>query len=275
MTPQLENGYTMIANEILDALCKFRIPGEQRQCLDFVLRKTYGFKKSEDQISNGQFCVATGLTKGNVSRAIKWLSEKQLVIKNDNTKIPTYRFNKNYSEWLLLSKKQPVIKKATVVIKNDNKLLSKVMDTKEKKETIQKKKETTLSGCVAPDPVPVKKIVEILNTHCRSSFKASTQATVRHIKARWREGWRESDFEEVISFKVGQWLTDPKMSQYLRPETLFGNKFEGYLTAARAEKGGVTAQAIAESDSVADRMIAENRARMEKIKREKENASKV
>ena len=141
-SPQLENGYTKIANEIMEALAKHRLPGEQRQVLDVIFRKTYGFNKKDDMISNSQFVEATGLKKGNVSRAIKSLIEKKVVIKSDNTVIKsdnrsysTYRFNKDYSEWKLLSKKQPVIKKATAVIKSDNKVLSKVMDTKEKKET--------------------------------------------------------------------------------------------------------------------------------------------
>ena len=75
-----------------------------------------------------------------MTRALKELSKKQLVIKSDNGKYPTYRFNKNYTEWRELSKKQPVIKKATVVIKSDNRLLSKVMDTKDNstKENITK-----------------------------------------------------------------------------------------------------------------------------------------
>ena len=140
MNPQLENGYTKIANEILEALCKFRIPGEQMQCLLVIFRKTYGYGKKEDAISNSQFVKETGLKKGNVSRAISELSKKQLVIKNDNGKIPTYRFNKDYSKWQVLSKLQPVINITTAVIKSDNKVLSKVMDTKEKKETITKEK---------------------------------------------------------------------------------------------------------------------------------------
>jgi phage replication O-like protein O len=138
-SPQLENGYTKIANKIIESLAKFRIPGEQMQCLFFIIRKTYGYNKKEDIISNSQFVKGTGLRKGNVSRALKELSKKQLIIKNDNGKIPSYRFNKNYSQWKVLSKKQPVIKKATTVIKNDNKVLSKMRDTKESKETIQKK----------------------------------------------------------------------------------------------------------------------------------------
>ena len=128
--PQLENGYTKIANETMEALAKHRIPGEQRQVLDVILRKTYGFNKKEDSISNSQFVNYTGLKKGNVSRALKFLVEKNIVIKSDNKRIPTYRFNKYYKTWKVLSKKQPVIK-------SDNQVLSKAMDTK---ETITKEK---------------------------------------------------------------------------------------------------------------------------------------
>ena len=137
-TPQLENGYTKIANEILDALIKYRIPGEQVQVLLYILRKTYGFNKTNDRISNSQFVSATGMKKGNVSRAVKNLVSKNIVIKSDNKYIPTYRFNKNYKTWKVLSILQPVINITTSVIKTDNKLLSKVMDTKESKDNIQK-----------------------------------------------------------------------------------------------------------------------------------------
>jgi len=146
-TPQLENGYTKIANEIMDALIKHRIPGEERQCLDFILRKTYGYNKTEDMISNSQFVAATGLKRGNVSRSLRTLINKNIVIKSDNKRIPTYRFNKNYRTWKLLSKVIRVIKSDSVVIKSDNKLLSKVMPTKEIKENIQKK----INKAQAPD----------------------------------------------------------------------------------------------------------------------------
>lgn len=146
-SPQLENGYTKIANELLEALVTFRIPGEQMQCFLAIIRKTYGHGKLEDRISNSQLCKATGLFKSNVSRAMSALIEKQLVIKTDNKinvvikndnkckkTIPSYRINKDYSKWRQLSKT------ITGVIKNDNKTLSKMMDTKERKKLLQKRK---------------------------------------------------------------------------------------------------------------------------------------
>lgn len=122
-SPQLENGYLKIANELFDALVRHRIPGEQRQCLDFILRKTYGFRKVDDRISNSQFVQGTGLKPGNVSRSIKALINKNIVIKNDNTTPPKYRINKKYWQWRQLSKtiKKPLLSKViSGVIKSDN-----------------------------------------------------------------------------------------------------------------------------------------------------------
>lgn len=131
--PQQENGHTDLANEIMDVFCWFRVPGEVRQIVDSVIRKTYGWHKIEDQIAHSQLMEMTHLKKGNVSRALSEAITHKLVIKNDNK----LRFNKNYDEWL--SFKRTVIVSATKVIKKDNNLLSKTMVTKEKKETIQKK----------------------------------------------------------------------------------------------------------------------------------------
>ena len=51
------------------------------------------------------------------------------------------------------------------------------------------------------------------------------------IQARWNQGFRVDDFKKVIDNRVSYWKDDPSNEQYLRPETLFGNKFEGYLNA--------------------------------------------
>ena len=114
--PQKENGYTAIANEIMDALIKYRIPGEQRQCLDYIIRKTYGFNKKEDMISNSQFVRATGLNKSHICRAINGLIDKNIVAKKGNKHIPSYRFNKNYNQWKVLPKKVTVAKKGNKVL---------------------------------------------------------------------------------------------------------------------------------------------------------------
>lgn len=102
--PQCEDGYTKIANELLEAQAKTRIPGEARQVLDAIARKTFGYNKREDAISLSQFVLATGIKKPNVVRAIKQLQAMNLIIKTDNGKTQIYRINKDFETWKPLSK---------------------------------------------------------------------------------------------------------------------------------------------------------------------------
>lgn len=75
----------------------------------------------------------------------------------------------------------------------------------------------------------IKDIVEYLNAKTNSSYRYSSDKTRRTINARLNEGFTLDDFKKVIDIKTSQWLGDLKMEQYLRPETLFGTKFESYL----------------------------------------------
>lgn len=79
-----------------------------------------------------------------------------------------------------------------------------------------------------PEQADVTEIVEYLNQAAGTSYKPNTPKTVRSIKTRMKEGFTVDDFKTVIDKKVSEWAkTD--MQKYLRPETLFGTKFEGYL----------------------------------------------
>ena len=91
----------------------------------------------------------------------------------------------------------------------------------------------TLSG--RPDDSSDRnEIVAYLNAAIGASFKATTKKTAQLISARMREGFTVDDFKAVIDKKSSDWKGDQKMSRYLRPETLFGTKFEGYLQESKA-----------------------------------------
>lgn len=79
----------------------------------------------------------------------------------------------------------------------------------------------------------IENIITYLNKKVSSDFKKSTKSTQKLINARIKEGYSIIDFEKVIDIKSSKWLNDPGMSQYLRPETLFGNKFESYLNESK------------------------------------------
>lgn len=62
----------------------------------------------------------------------------------------------------------------------------------------------------------------------KEKYSSTSTKTQKLIKARLREKYELEDFKIVIDKKCKEWLgTD--MEKYLRPETLFGNKFESYL----------------------------------------------
>ena len=76
--------------------------------------------------------------------------------------------------------------------------------------------------------IPYKEIITYLNDKTGKTYKHSANKNQSLIKARWNEGNRAEDFKKVIDNKASEWLADEKMNKYLRPSTLFGNKFDEY-----------------------------------------------
>ncbi len=209
-SPQKEDGYTAIANEIMEALSKYRIPGEQMQCLLFILRKTYGFNKKWDAIANSQLVRATGLRKQHVYRAIKGLIDKNLVTKKGYNPAISYCFNKNYKTWKVYPKKVTV----TNIGKKSN-------QKRGPQKTLYKRH--------------IDEIINFLNETTGKNYKKNTKSTAKHIIARLKEGFSLDDFKTVIKNKTKEWK-NTDMAKYLRPETLFGTKFESYLQSVKSAK---------------------------------------
>lgn len=73
-----------------------------------------------------------------------------------------------------------------------------------------------------------KEIIDYINSVLKSKYKYNSKSTSDKIQARLNEGYTIEDFKTVIDKKFKEW-NNTDMQKYLRPETLFGNKFEGYL----------------------------------------------
>lgn len=106
------------------------------------------------------------------------------------------------------------------------------------KVRLGKDSKDTMSGKPDGVSVPYQKIIAYLNEKANRSYKDSTPKTRKLIKARWNEGFVLEDFKTVIDNQVSQWMNDSKWSKYLRPETLFGTKFESYLNSGPKNGGG-------------------------------------
>ena len=78
------------------------------------------------------------------------------------------------------------------------------------------------------DLIPYEEIISHLNKKAGTEYKTATKTTRQHIKARWNEGFRLEQFIKVVDIKCREWI-HTEQAKYLRPETLFGTKFESYL----------------------------------------------
>lgn len=101
-SPQTENGYTRLANEILEQVSRRRFNGIQRSIIDTVWRYTYGFKRKSHQLSAGFIANAVDAdlkgVKIEMQRLIDW--QVLLVIKEGHGARPrTISFNKDYEQW--------------------------------------------------------------------------------------------------------------------------------------------------------------------------------
>lgn len=76
-------------------------------------------------------------------------------------------------------------------------------------------------------------IVDYLNSKTSANFSKKSKKTRSLVNARMNEGYTVDDFKKVIDTKTEEWLHNGEMRKFLRPETLFSNKFEGYLNQGR------------------------------------------
>lgn len=142
--PDLENGYTRIANEIVEALARVNLSAYESRVLWFILRKTYGWGKKTDWLTLSQFASCIGIDRRLVHRGIISLSSKKMIIidRDDKGNI-RYGIQKNFEKWKVSSKKMTVINRDDrVSSKEMNRVSSKEIPTKETitKETITKEK---------------------------------------------------------------------------------------------------------------------------------------
>lgn len=100
-----------------------------------------------------------------------------------------------------------------------------VKNPNSKQETINKNHETLLE------------CLNYLNQRTKKNFKP-VETNLSFINARLNEGYSKEDIFHVVDVKVSQWLNDPRMSNFLRPETLFNaTKFSSYVAEKKQERG--------------------------------------
>ena len=161
-SPQKENGYTGIANELLEKIVASGLNGTEMAIILHIIRKTYGFQKKQDEISLSQFMKAIPVSKPTVCNALNNLQLVKILklVKKGSSLHSSnlWAFNKNYDEWQLVKKSKLVKKTKRTSKENLTQLVKKPLHTK---ETIQKKytKERVISKDITPIDYELSKLL--------------------------------------------------------------------------------------------------------------------
>ncbi len=168
--PQKENGYTAIANEILERLVNTALLGSEFQVALFVIRKTYGYQKKSDIISLTQFEKGTGLSRPTVVKTIKNLMSRKILVKIylPHKRI-SFSFNKDYENWVVNTSKLVKGKwlNSKDVLTETSKDVLTHKRKKEKDDKIKAEQSSAISETI--------KLFEGVNPNCKTMYGNTTQ----------------------------------------------------------------------------------------------------
>jgi phage replication O-like protein O len=235
--PQLDDGYTKIANPIMDALARTQFSGYERRVLDFIFRKTYGWNKKSDQISLTQFVEGTGIDKKNVIHAISKLVSRHFILKHGverhtidgveiHTKKPaTYEINKHVGQWDTVLKSTP---SETVVLKATPIMVLESPPTKDKSIT----KEKNLP------PTPSKKPKAEPKYSITFDYDTGEFVMTEAARAKLDRDWEDVDVDVEIR-KAEGWVLDihNKDGRVIQNGLSFLSKWMGKPGAQRKSAG--------------------------------------
>lgn len=171
------------------------------------------------------------LSTNKIRTALSKLEDKGLIKVGNYNKSAYDRTN-----WYAVTKKgESILQKSQMENdKKENGNIKKdepIPDVKTDIETdIENKVEQSSTPAPSQDTLKqVKNVIDYLNEKAGTHFKADTKKTIKLISERLKEGFLIEEFYLVIDCKITEWGNDAKMCQYIRPQTLFGEKFEGYV----------------------------------------------
>lgn len=201
----------------------------------------YGFSQDGEQVFNGSLQYLadwTNSTKQGVSKNLKSLVDKGYIAKEDKY-VNGVKFCEYYATKFntVYNRVEQGIQQSCIGYETkfnggmqqsctnniDNNLINTIDNIIELKDS-SKKDETKIN-----EKYLFENIIDYLNNRVGANYKSTSKKTKDLIKARFNEGFTIDDFKVVIDKKTMEWINDNKMKVYLRPETLFGTKFESYL----------------------------------------------
>lgn len=205
--------------------------GAHQDDLKLLVEKGYLFVFEDGAIAIKDWFIHNYIPKDRYHETVYKEDKKKLEV----TETQQYRLVTRSPIVQDTKSKQDVNSLDTTCIQDDDNVYTEDKLSKDKLSKDNNINKLSSSENVDPEPkqkfqkIPYEKIIDYLNRKTNSHYRPTSKATRRLIKARYNEGFTDIDFKSVIDKKCAEWLQDGNMVQYLRPETLFGTKFEAYL----------------------------------------------
>ena len=205
--------------------------GAHQDDLKLLVEKGYLFVFEDGAIAIKDWFIHNYIPKDRYHETVYKEDKKKLEV----TETQQYRLVTRSPIVQDTKKEQDVNSLDTTCIQDDNNVYTEDKLSKDKLSKDNNINKLSSSENVDSGPkqksqkIPYEKIIDYLNRKTNTHYRPTSKATRRLIKARYNEGFTDIDFKTVIDKKCAEWLQDGNMVQYLRPETLFGTKFEAYL----------------------------------------------
>lgn len=231
-----DDGWYKLSTTLGAALCKLKTSDYESRVINFVMLKTFGFKKSFDWIAASQFEEGTNIPSQKISYIKRQLIDRKILV-TEGKKIGV---NTVVSEWKDKPKKAPSTKKRVTLkraVFNPIQFSYNPIQGKKTPQTglYNKKDNTTKEIKEYVEKLDAhaeeKAIIDYLNLQTGKRFK-TIKTNLSLITTLLKNKYTVDEIKTVIDKKTSEWLNDPKMDEYLRPATLFrASNFDGYLNA--------------------------------------------
>lgn len=261
--PQPTDAHLRMAHSIGEELMMRDFSKRHRNILDLILRLSWGCNKHEAVIPRLKHFEICGIPNTKIKGELEHLVNTLVIFWDPSTN--RFWFNKNYEQWrvsIVRGYNKKVLGELIHVNltshQNGNNVPEKGTMFPKEEESSQQEKGTKFPLKELGEPlelpvpttegmskesiikkvikdIPYAEIVDHLNLKAKTKYKATTKGTRELIHARWMEDFTLEDFKTVIDKKVASW-TGTDQEKYLRPLTLFGTKFEGYLNEKTGTK---------------------------------------
>lgn len=211
-SPQKENGYTSIANELLDEIIKTQLTGSDYSVLFFVIRNTYGFNRKKHKMSITYFQKGCKLSRRTIINSLKRLVKAGILVKKKTALITEYGLQKDYEKWL--------VKKTALVKTSALELVKTSAPNKEritKKDIyicafdqfwslyprkVNKKKAYECWKKIKPDLALFKKILSAVKKQSLSKQWLDSGGKYIPHPTTWLNGQRWEDEEEITTERI-------------------------------------------------------------------------